>query len=268
MPYPQTPAPPHSYPGTAPYPTTGPISDHAGWGPGGASGGGFTAYDPIGALKEGWAKFSESPSTLMVPVLVVGIVQGVVWTIYYFVVIVALLAGVGATANADYETTNNVATGAAITFALGTALLIAATQASYAGLSKGGLDVADGRRPTMSEMFAGWSKGRVFGLALLLGLVAVLGTYLFYIPTILAAVAAQFAVLDVIAAGTGIFAAIKRSTLMVIAHPGPILVFDILAAIIAAVAALPCGLGLLIALPVLVVAQARTYRAFAAPAAQ
>ncbi|MFN8098471.1 MAG: zinc-ribbon domain-containing protein [Dermatophilaceae bacterium] len=275
-PYPSPPQPGQAYPGppqpnlpyqgsaypAAPSPN-GPVPPPA-WGAPPAGGGG-AAYDPVGAIKEGWAKFSADPGRLLVPVLVGSIVQGIIWTIFYFAVIAALFGAV-ASSDSTYDTSTRatgIASAVGILFLVVTALLSAATQLIYAGWAKGALGVADGGRPSMNEMYAGWKKGPVLLLCLALGIVGVLSGYVLYVPALIVGALCQFAIFDMIDKGTGVVDSVKRSSRMVIANPGPILLFDLLAGIVLVLGALPCGLGLLVAIPVTIVGHARTYRAFA-----
>ncbi len=272
-PYPSAYPPPPATPLPATPPPAAPSTVGAppAWGAQGAqdwtSAAPVTAYDPVGALREGWSRFSADPGRLLIPVLVGSIVQGIVWTIYYVVIIAALL-GAAVTPGSSYETSARVrgAVGVALVLVLIlTAVVVAATQLVYAGWAKGALGVADGARPSMGEMYAGWRKAPVLVLCLIFAVCGVLSGYVFYIPILILGFLGQFAVFDMIDARTGVLDSITRSSRMVLANPGPILLFDLLAGIALAVGALPCGLGLLIAIPVTLVGHARTYRAFAPP---
>jgi uncharacterized membrane protein len=230
-------------------------------GSGGGYGGGYGAppenpygqptpggYSPTDAWSFGWRHFTARPATLLVPVLVIGIAVLVI----SFVVRLIIVGGMT-------DSGSN----------LGTVLLAAAiaggitsliTQVLAAGLYKGGADVADGRDVQLGGLFEGWDKVQVIVAAVIIGVLTLIGTLLCYFPALIVGYFTQFTLLFIVDKNLSATDALRASFRMCVDNLGPTILWYLLALITVVVGAVLCLVGLLVAIPVVLVGLAYTYR--------
>lgn len=218
--------------------------------------GGASAYDPLVAMRVGWDRFVKDPATLLVPVIVGSVAQGLVLTVLFVVLIAGMVAAV---ATGEQNATESRAGVAALLSVLVFVVAFAAFQIVYAGWLKGGLDIVAGRRPSPAEMYAGWSKATIFLTALVLTLGVWAGAFLFWIPSIAVAFLGQFALHNVVWRGSGLADSLALSVRLVLANAARVALFDLLAVAAVLVGSLAFGIGAFVAVPVVVIAQAHTY---------
>jgi uncharacterized membrane protein len=215
--------------------------------PYGAPAGGAVPYSPTDALGYGWRKFSASPSTLLIPMIVawVGIVVTVV--IVEFLIIPAVF-------NSSNFFVQLVGAGVAI------GLITVVTQILIAGLYKGAANVADGKSFSLGQMFDDWDKTQVAIAAVLIAVATAIGTILCYIPGVIVGFLTMYTMLFVVDKQLEAVPAIKASYELVTKNFGNTFVYWLLAGIVLLVGAILCGIGLLIAGPVALIGLAYTYR--------
>lgn len=243
------PPPPPAY--GAPVPTPGPT-------PGG--------YSPVAAIQDGWARFTKSPSTLLVPALIVLLVNIVIGGIVYVVL--------GATLLDSHDCTKTVL-GTQIDAKCGPGLLTSLVGAALsgavstflsslfgAGLIKCALNVVDGKPVDTGDVFAYASKPEVVSTAAILAVLGFIGTLLCYVPAIVVSFLTVFAMFYVVDKGLSGVAAIKASVSLVVSRIGDSILFYLLAAVVLVVGAILCLVGLLAAVPVVLAGAAYTFRAF------
>jgi uncharacterized membrane protein len=186
--------------------------------------------------------------TLLVPVLVIGIAVLVI----SFVVRLIIVGGMT-------DSGSN----------LGTVLLAAAiaggitsliTQVLAAGLYKGGADVADGRDVQLGGLFEGWDKVQVIVAAVIIGVLTLIGTLLCYFPALIVGYFTQFTLLFIVDKNLSATDAIRASFRLCVDNLGPTILWYLLALITVIVGAVLCLVGLLVAIPVVLVGLAYTYR--------
>jgi uncharacterized membrane protein len=152
---------------------------------------------------------------------------------------------------------------------LGTVLLAAAiaggitsliTQVLAAGLYKGGADVADGRDVQLGGLFEGWDKVQVIVAAVIIGVLTLIGTLLCYFPALIVGYFTQFTLLFIVDKNLSATDAIRASFRLCVDNLGPTILWYLLALITVIVGAVLCLVGLLVAIPVVLVGLAYTYR--------
>ncbi|MEI2779010.1 MAG: hypothetical protein V9G19_24195 [Tetrasphaera sp.] len=232
-----------------------------GWevGPPGAA----AAYDPVAAMRLGWDRFVKDPATLLVPVIVGSVLQGLVLTLFFVGFVAVLLVAVG---NSETSSSSGVADRTiAVVLVLGIAYVVAfaAFQIVYAGWIKGGLDIVAGKRPAFAELYAGWSKGAVFGAALVLTALVWLGSFLWWLPSLAVVYFGQFALHFMLDRGAGVVGACTGSARLVARNAAKVALFDLLATAAVLAGTLAFGLGAFVAVPVVIIAQAHTFRVLA-----
>jgi uncharacterized membrane protein len=227
----------------------------------GPGGGAYSAPDAFGY---GWRKFFASPGMLLVPVLVVWLVLLVVEGILYAVLYNSLLSthdctktinGVEFTAQCGPHFITRL-----LVTALITGLVTIVWSFAAAGLYKGALAVVDGKSFSMGEMFQGWDKGQVAVAAILIGIATAIGSFLCYLPALIVGFLTLFTLLFIVDKQMQAVDAIKASVKLVTDHLGATLLFAVLAVVAYIVGFVVCCVGLLVAIPIILIGLAFTYR--------
>ena len=205
-------------------------------------------YSASDAWSFGWRHFTASPWTLLVPTLVIGIAVLVI----SFLVRLIIVDGM----------TNSGSS-------LGTVLLAAAiaggitsliTQVLAAGLYKGGAEVSDGRDVQLGGLFEGWDKVQVIVAALIIGVLTLIGTFLCYFPALIVWYFTQFTILFIVDKNMSATDAIRASFQLCVNNLGATILWFLLALVTVIVGAILCLVGELVAIPVVLVGLAYTYR--------
>ena len=225
------------------------------------SGGAYSAPDSIGY---GWNKFKAKPSELLVPVLIV-----VVILIAIEVVVQILLR---ATLLGTHDCTTTVL-GTSVQTQCGPNFFVALigagiaglvvnliAQALGAGLIKNALNVADGQPTSMGEVWKWATNGQVITAALIVSVAVFIGTLLCYLPGLIVAFLLNWTMFFVVDQDFKAVDAVKASVNFVTSHLGETIVFWLLGFVVLLVGAILCGVGLLVAVPVVLVAAAFTFR--------
>jgi uncharacterized membrane protein len=254
-----TPPPPSGYGGPTPPPP--PYGDAYGGAASGAGGYGAPPpadpyqqpgpggkYSPTEAISFGWRHFTAGPWTLLVPTLVVGIAVIIV----AFVVRAIVVGGM---------TDPSSSLGAVlVAAAISSAITSLVTQILSAGLYKGGAAVADGRGFALGDLFEGWDKVQVLVAAVIIALLTLVGTLLCYFPALIVAYFTQFTLLFIVDKHMSATEAISASFRLCVNNLGSTILFWLLALVTIIVGAILCLVGLLVAVPIVLVALAYTFR--------
>jgi uncharacterized membrane protein len=223
-----------------------------------------TPYSPTEAMSYGWRKFSDSPATLLVPMIVVFV--GIV--VVSLVVELVILGGFLGT----HDCTRTVPDGILHTqcgpglltrligAALAAAIIMLVAQVLAAGLYRGATHVTDGKPFGLADMFRGWDKAQVVVASLLIAAATFVGTLLCYVPGLVVGFLAQYTLLFVVDKQMSAVDAIRASVRLVTGNLGPTVLFYLLTLAVLLVGAVLCGVGLLVATPVALIGLAYTYR--------
>lgn len=227
--YPPPPASPPSEYGSTAYPPPAP--------PAPAGEYGRDAAPTVGeAVGYGWSAFVKNIGPLVVIALVVILVQ-------------AGLSAIGLAFDSYW--------GRAIFNIITTIVGYIITVALY----RAALMILDGRKPVLGELFSGPAVINYFLASLLAGIIVGIGFLLLFIPGIIAAFLLQFtgfAAIDRYQDGP--VAALSHSFNVVKSNVGVVILFDLAAIAILIVGALLCGVGLLVAIPVVLIASGYMWR--------
>ena len=225
---------------------------------------GPAAYSPGDAIGYGWNKFKASPSTLLVPMILVWLVLVVAAVLLEILVYSTLLSTHDCT---KVVLGNQVAAQCSPSFvtqlfgtALISAILIVVFNLAAAGLYKGATNVTDGKPFSVGQMFDGWDKTQVVIAALIIAVATAIGSFLCYIPGLIVGFLTMFTILFVVDKQMKAVDAIKASIKLVTDNLGQTILFYLLAAVCILVGACLCLVGLLVAAPVVLIALAYTYR--------
>lgn len=218
---------------------------------------GPTGYSIGDAFSYGWSKFQQhlGPVLLGTFILMVG---GVLVSFVWDLLISAIFPVDAATPGTRGGSGSffGFLVGSSIG-ALGSLVVQVFIQAA---ITRGGLSITDGRRLDLSTLFDTDQLPQVLLGAVLIGIAGMIGLILCIIPGLIVFFFTQFFVHFAIDKRLSAIDAIKASVSFVNAHLGTLVGFYL--ALIAAliVGALLCVVGLLAAVPIVVIAQAYTYR--------
>jgi len=229
-----------------------------------AAGGQEAPYNPTEALGYGWRKFSASPGTLLIPMIVVWVGIVVTVIIVDFLIIQTLLGTHDCTKTFNGISVSGQCSPSFFVQLIGAGLAIGiitvVSQILVAGLYKGAANIADGRSFSLGQMFDDWDKAQVVIAAVLIAAATAIGTILCYIPGVIVGFLTMYTMLFVVDKKLSAVDAIKASFELVTKNFGNTFVFWLLAAIVLFIGALLCGIGLLVAAPVALIGLAYTYR--------
>jgi len=128
------------------------------------------------------------------------------------------------------------------------------------GIIKASLALTRGQKVDFGTAFNGINWGQVVLTALIIGVMTFVGLILCIIPGILVIFFTSYALYFVIDRNLGAWDAIKASFSMVKDNLGHLILFFLASVAAYIVGACLCGVGLLVAIPVVIIAQAYTFR--------
>jgi hypothetical protein len=129
-----------------------------------------------------------------------------------------------------------------------------------AALIRAAFDVTEGRRVDLGLAFSRWDKAQVLVLAILCAIGTMIGLVLCILPGIVFLFFTWFATYFVVGSGQNAIEAIASSFRFAIDHIGNLLLLFLLSAVIVIAGACACGIGLLVAMPIVTIAAAYTFR--------
>lgn len=222
------------------------------------------AYSAPDAFTYGWNKFKAKPGEMLVPVLLVLLVVVVLQVIVQILLRATILGTHDCTTTVfDQAVATQCGPNFFVTI-LGSALagLVVSliTQALGAGLIKNALNIVDGRPASIGEIGKWATNGQVIVAALIVSVATFIGTLLCYIPGLIVAFLLNWTMFFVVDQNMKAVDAVKASVNFVTSHLGDTVVFWLLGVVTLFVGAILCLVGLLVAVPVLLIAAAYTFR--------
>ncbi len=250
--------------GGYPPPPGGPPPGQPGY-PGAPGAQGFSVTE---AISYGWKKFTENWQPYVLALVVFAAVGAVLYGIYY-----AILGLFGFFSSENVfevdPVTGEVVTsaGAGTSFIGGLVLagLISLVFAVYgwfvqSAIIRGTLATTAGRPVEFKSFFVTDKLGSIIGAGVLVGIMTSIGFVLCYLPGLIVAFLSQFFMFFILDRNLGVIDSIKASWSFVFSNLGPLILLFLLSMVVYFVGALLCGVGLLAAIPVIVIAQTYAYR--------
>ncbi|MFV0317939.1 MAG: hypothetical protein ACK5O2_13395 [Microthrixaceae bacterium] len=210
--------------------------------------GGGQQLDVGTAISYGWNKFTENVGPFLM--LVIGVFVAIV-----VVSVIAQFALVPAISGDDASLVL-----ATIGFAVGMFLQIAVSVIVQIGMYRAGLGVTEGRTPAFSMFTDSTNIGPYILTAIVVALGAMVGYILCIIPGIIWIFFTSFAPLRALDKGEGPGDAIRGSIDMVRNNLGQVFLILLVSYLIYFAGAILCGVGLLVSIPVALVAICWTYK--------
>ncbi|GAA2058148.1 hypothetical protein [Williamsia deligens] len=194
------------------------------------------------ALSYGWSKFSGNVGSWLLIALVSVLVN-----------VVINLAFRGFSTD-DLTTTTSALSivGSIVSFVVGVLF-----QAAYI---RGALDECDGRKPNLGAFFRFQNLGAVFGLVIVVGLVVGIGFVLLIIPGLVLLYLTWYALTFAIDRNDGFGAAFSNTFRLTTQHFGQLFPLAIVCFLLNVVGAVLCLVGLLVTIPVTLIAGTYAYR--------
>ncbi|PUA81331.1 hypothetical protein [Nocardioides currus] len=222
--------------------------------------GGVSTFSVGDAFSYGFKKFQANLGPLIIAALVLFAVVAVIQVLQYIV------GGGGETTielNDDgtmTSTSGGMLGGSIVASLFFGVLSFLAQLAIQAGIVKGALDITQGQRLSIGTMFNGINWVQVLIASLILAVATIIGLVLCILPGLAVMFVTAFTLQFIIDKDLPAVQAIQASAKLVMANAGTVLVFFLACLAAYFVGAILCGIGLLVAIPVVVIAQAYAYR--------
>ena len=216
-------------------------------------------YSPGTAIGYGWRKFWQNAGPILLAVLAIFVAE-IILNIVISAISGAL--GTGPTLSVNDGTVSGAAYGAGqlfTSFVFGV-LGFVVTFAIQAAIIRASLDITYGRPVRLDTMVQGLNLGQVLLAGLLIGVAATIGFFLCILPGLVVWFLTAYALYFVVDKDMPAIEAIRASVNLVSKNVGVLLGFFLLAFAVYLLGALACLVGLLVAMPVVLIAQAYTYR--------
>ena len=251
--------------GTPPPPP--PPGQPAGWAaappppPAGAAGPG--AYNAPEAIGCGWNKFKANPGPLLIGTLILMVVAGAVSFAANLIATGLFVSDPSTVVNSNGTISINGGSGffARVLVSMVISLVVGLiAQLILAGLVKGALDTVDGKPVSIGGMFLGWDKGAVLVAAVIVSVATAIGTLLCYLPGLVVGFLTSYTMFFVVDRAMAPVDAVKASISFVVANLSNTLVYYLLGVLVVIAGAILCGVGLLAAVPIVILGAAYTFR--------
>lgn len=222
-----------------------------------------SGYNLGDALGYGWTKFQANLSQFLAAALVLLVVILALWAASFGLTALLLAEP---SMEIDRETGQLTSTGGSgfvVTLLVGAllaGLFFVVIQVVAAGLVRGSLGITEGRPFRAGELFRTERLGPVIVLSLINGAAIFVGTMLCYLPGLVYGFISFFSLYFLIDKGLSPVESIKASFGLVKAHLADTLVWYIVGGIIASAGAIVCGVGMLVTVPLVLVATAYAYK--------
>lgn len=237
-------SPPPSSPEGSPPPPSGPAAG----GPAGPSGSGF---DVGAAFNYGWTAFQKNMGPILTGTLVylgVSLVIGVVW---FF--LAGAIIGVGGDSGAGFFA---LMLTTAVMGLVGVALFFVI----QAGIVRAALALTRGQPISLQTLLSTDHIGQVLLTAVIIGVASAIGFVLCYVPGLVVMVFTSFAMHFVIDRRMSAVDAIRASVDLVNRNLGSMVLLLVAGYVANAIGSALCGIGLLVSIPVVILANTYAYR--------
>ena len=245
------------------YPPPGPPPPGGGYPGQGGFGGPPQRFSVGEAFNYGWTKFQQNVGTIILAALA----WLAVLVAFYLVWLLILSAlGVGVSASFEIDSDGNASSsgggffGVLLIGALMSIVPIIISGVMQAGILRGALQITYGREFTVGTTFGFDNVGRVIGAAIIISIMTSIGTFLCWIPGLIVWFFTQFTMFFIVDKDMSVLDALKASMSFVNRNVGTLIALFLGCIVAYFVGALVCFVGLLVAIPVVIIAQTYAYR--------
>ena len=216
------------------------------------------AFSVGAAFSWAWNAFTKNPAALIVATLVYGVLLAAASALDW------VGQGMGNTTTVSDGTSYNVSTsvGGAGLAVVALGYLLSALVGAYAsaGFLSGCLDLADGRPVAIGSFFKPRNFGMAFLAALLVSIATSIGYFACFLPGVVVGIFTQFVILFVIDRSQSAIKGFGSSFSLVGSNIGNSLLVWLVSVLGIIVGAVACGVGLLVAVPVVALFLTYAYR--------
>ncbi|MBT0994740.1 hypothetical protein KIN34_10635 [Cellulomonas sp. DKR-3] len=220
--------------------------------------------DVMQAFTWGWKKFTENVGPILLGILGYLVATAIIVGVLYAVLAATLL---GTSDDLVLHDDGSITYGSGPNFfvllvvgGLITLVTVVLFSILQAGFVQAALRLSRGEALSVDTFYRFRNLGAVVVAALLVGVLTAVGYALCYLPGIAVAFFAQFTLYYVVDRGLGAVDALKASFELVKNNLGPVALLSLGIVVVSAVGSLLCGVGLFVALPLALLAQAYFYR--------
>ncbi|MEO6472751.1 MAG: hypothetical protein ABIR57_12270 [Aeromicrobium sp.] len=207
-----------------------------------------------------WKKFQENPATLVVGTLLLAVASGVVYFIAFLIFHGLFINSPSFDAETGTFSGGSGFFASIFVSALVSALSSIAVYVFQANLVRVSLKTVDGAKPEIGELFVFENLNKTIVTAALLAAGTFVGTILCYVPGLIFSVLAAYTIYFLVDNGKEPIDAIKSSISFVIANIGTLIIVILASVAALIVGAILCGVGLLVAIPVVILVNAHVFR--------
>lgn len=223
---------------------------------------GAQPYSVGNAFSWAWGKFSSNAAALIIPTLVYALVIFLLQVLFGVLSAVVEPASTSYASDADgfmfsFDVSSHASLAITIIGWLVSLVVGGAIQSAY---YSGMLDIANGRPVTIGSFFKPRSVGSVIVASVIIGILSSIGYALFVLPGIAVTIFTMFTVIALLDRNLSPIDAIKTSFDIAKNNFVQVLLTLLVVFAVTVVGALLCGVGLLVALPVVALIEVYAYR--------
>ncbi len=216
------------------------------------------------AFNWGWAKFQQNAGAILVASLIYVVVIGVIYVVWFMVGSALFVHPASITVD---QTTGAISSSAGSGFVM--SLLFSAFSAGVffvllaflqAAIIRGALAIADGARLELSSLLSTKDLGVVLGAAVIVGALSFVGVLACYVGTLVVSFFTAFYLFFVIDQHQGAWESVKSSFHMVKENASSVVMLVIGVLVAYVIGSLLCGIGLIVTVPVSLLAMTYAYR--------
>ena len=230
--------------------------------PGGPGFGGAQDYSVGNAFSWAWSKFSNNAVPLIVATLVFGLIVVALQVIFGFLSAAVSPDSTTYMSNdSGFSFSYNVSGPASIAVSvIGWIVALVVGGAIQSAYYSGILDIADGRPVSIGSFFKPRNVGSVIVASVIVGILTSIGFALCVLPGLVVAIFTMFTVIALLDRNLSPIDAIKTSFDIAKNNFGAVLLTFLVILVVAIVGALLCGVGLLVAIPLVALIEVYAYR--------
>ncbi len=212
------------------------------------------------AFRWAWKKFQENTATLIVGTLVLAVAAAVVYIVAAMVANSLFITDASINSKTLEVTDGSGFITRIFVSALTSAIASIAVYLFQANLLRTSLKITDGDKPEVGELFKFENVNKTLVAAVLLAAGTFIGTLLCYLPGLLFSIGAAYTLYFLIDKGSEPVDAIKQSFSFVLNNIGTLIIVILASIATLIVGAIACVIGLLVAIPVVILVNAYVFR--------
>lgn len=239
--------------GQAPPPPPGGYGGYGGGGNGGGGGDHSGPYSATTAIGYGWKKFTENAGVFL-------LLAFLMFAVTMLVSLVATVVTGGFSAATDATGLDALAGGFSVLSIVTNIITSLVSVIFWAALVKASLDVVSGRQASVGGAFADIDWAQVLIASLIISVLTTIGAALCILPGVVVGFLTMFTLFFIIDKKRQSIDGLKDSFNLVTQNFGAVILLVLLSIAVSMLGLLACCIGIIVAIPVITIAQAYTFR--------